>query len=186
MSEKLKPCPKCGENVEMVFSLNESNHPHDDDYLEARPSCGCRLFFKASAGYYDEEERENARLSIIEDWNELCREAEGTLKLMTELESILSDLEAKAKEATLEEWREGVAILPDGSFAAAVVTVGGDEICNTGQSLVRDVFDAAFIAAANPAAILRLVGMVRWLASTHHNPPYWIKNAYRALEAHHD
>lgn len=35
---------------------------------------------------------------------------------MTEAEQFLTDLEAKAKEATLEEWREGIAILPDGSL----------------------------------------------------------------------
>lgn len=80
---------------------------------------------------------------------------------MNDAEQFLADLEAKAKAATLEEWREGVAILPDGSIVGAVVTADGDEICNTGQSLLHDVANAAYIAAANPAAVLRLVGMVR-------------------------
>lgn len=165
MPEELKPCPKCKENVELYFSLHESDHPHDDDYLEARPSCGCRFLFKYSVGYNDEEEREDAKRCLIENWNDFCREAESRSKLIKDLEAILSILEAKAMGATLEEWRDSIVVMPDGSLASAVSTAGGDEICNMGQSLSRDEFDSAFIAAANPVVVLRLVELVRKLIS---------------------
>lgn len=71
MSEELKPCPMCGRNIELHYVLRESDHPNDDDLLEARPSCHCPLSLKESAGYGEEEEQENARIRIIEYWNKL-------------------------------------------------------------------------------------------------------------------
>ena len=73
MSEELKPCPMCGRNIELHYVLRESDHPNDDDLLEARPSCHCPLSLKESAGYGEEEEQENARIRIIEYWNKLSR-----------------------------------------------------------------------------------------------------------------
>ena len=50
-----------------------------------------------------------------------------------------------------------------------------------------------YFAAANPATVLRLVGMVRFLAFSaarsrglFMDPAYWIDTAYIATEDHHD
>ncbi len=75
-------------------------------------------------------------------------------------EQWLADLEARAKAATPGPWEIGVCLdmgtvrQRDGSILADCRLTTDDGIHN-----------AAFIAAANPATVLRLVGMVRWLAA---------------------
>lgn len=64
MSEGLKPCPMCGRNINLYYHLRESDHPYDDDILEARPSCHCPLVLTEGAGYGDEEEQEKAKVGI--------------------------------------------------------------------------------------------------------------------------
>ena len=76
---------------------------------------------------------------------------------MTDAEQWLADLEAKAQEAEQGEWK---AITKEffGDVSSEVEVSSG----TVAYDLNPD--DAAFIAAANPATVLRLVGMVRWLA----------------------
>lgn len=76
---------------------------------------------------------------------------------MSKVESWLADLEAKAQEAEQGEWK---AITKEffGDVSSEVEASGG----TVAYDLNPD--DAAFIAAANPATVLRLVAMVRWLA----------------------
>ncbi len=74
-------------------------------------------------------------------------------------EQWLADLEAKAKAATPGPWKIGACLdmgtvrQRDGSILADCRLTTDDGIHN-----------AAFISSANPATVLRLVGMVRWLA----------------------
>lgn len=73
MSEELKPCPLCGRSIQLYYKLRESDHPYDDDLLEAWPSCHCPLSLKESAGYGEEEEQKKAKIGLIEYWNILPR-----------------------------------------------------------------------------------------------------------------
>lgn len=74
------------------------------------------------------------------------------------VEQWLADLEAKAKEAEQGEW-EAVVIK---SFYG---DVSSDVEADSGI-IAYGLYpkDAAFIAAADPPTVLRLVAMVRWLA----------------------
>ena len=74
------------------------------------------------------------------------------------VEQWLADLEAKAKEAEQGEWKAVVIKSFYGDVSSDVEADSG--------IIAYDLYpkDAAFIAAADPAAILRLVAMVRWLA----------------------
>lgn len=65
------------------------------------------------------------------------------------VEQWLADLEAKAKEAT--PWE----------IAPLTVTANGIPVTFLDDRSQRDL---EFIAAADPAAVLRLVAMVRWLS----------------------
>ena len=71
----------------------------------------------------------------------------------------LADLEDKAMAATPEPWKIGACLdmgtvrQRDGSILADCRLTTDDGIHN-----------AAFISSANPATVLRLVAMVRWLA----------------------
>lgn len=105
---------------------------------------------------------------------------------MTNAEQWLSDLEAKAQEAEQGEWK---AITKEffGDVSSEVEVSSG----TVAYDLNPD--DAAFIAAANPATVLRLVGMVRFLAFSaarsrglFDDPAYWIDTAYIATEKLHD
>lgn len=72
-------------------------------------------------------------------------------------EQWLADLEAKAKEAEQGEW-EAVVKSFYGDVSSDVEVNGGTiayDLCPE---------DAAFIAAADPTTVLRLVAMVRWLS----------------------
>lgn len=82
---------------------------------------------------------------------------------MTNAEQFLSDLEAKAKAYKSSSTYERL--------------IAKDE----------------YFAAAKPATVLRLVGMVRFLAFSaarsrglFMDPAYWIDTAYIATEDHHD
>lgn len=102
---------------------------------------------------------------------------------MTNAEQWLADLEAKAQEAEQGEWK---AITKEffGDVSSEVEASGG----TVAYDLNPD--DAAFIAAANPATVLRLVAMVRFLAFSaarsrglFDDPAYWLDTAYAATEA---
>lgn len=73
MSEGLKPCPLCGRSIQLYYKLRESDHPYDDDLLEAWPSCHCPLSLKESAGYDEEEKQKEAKIELIGHWNVLPR-----------------------------------------------------------------------------------------------------------------
>lgn len=73
MSEGLKPCPLCGRSIQLYYKLRESDHPYDDDLLEAWPSCHCPLSLKESAGYGEEEKQKEAKIELIGHWNVLPR-----------------------------------------------------------------------------------------------------------------
>ena len=119
-------------------------------------------------------------------------------------EQWLADLEAKAKAATPGPWEIGVCLdrgmirQRDGSILAYCRLTTDD-----------DNHNAAFISSANPATVLRLVAMVRWLAGQgdYVCPPEkfrtvdcpevqreefcpckrcWAEAAYNATEASHD
>lgn len=103
-------------------------------------------------------------------------------------EQWLADMEAKAKAATPGPWEIGVCLdrrmirQRDGSILAYCRLTTDDDIHN-----------AAFISSANPATVLRLVGMVRFLAFSaarsrglFMDPAYWIDTAYIATETRHD
>ena len=49
-----------------------------------------------------------------------------------------------------------------------------------------DIHNAAFISSANPATVLRLVAMVRFLAFSAARSAYWLDTAYIATETRHD
>lgn len=104
---------------------------------------------------------------------------------MTNAEQWLADLEAKAQEAEQGEWK---AITKEffGDVSSEVEASGG----TVAYDLNPD--DAAFIAAANPATVLRLVAMVRFLAFSaarsrglFDDPAYWLDTAYVATEKLH-
>lgn len=95
----------------------------------------------------------------------------------------LADLEAKAQEAEQGEWK---AITKEffGDVSSEV------EVSSGTVAYDLDPDDAAFIAAANPATVLRLVAMVRFLAFSaarsrglFDDPAYWLDTAYAATEA---
>lgn len=73
-------------------------------------------------------------------------------------EQWLADLEAKAKASEQGEWK---AVTNEfyGDVSSDVEVSCGTVACDLHPD------DAAFIAATNPEAVLRLVGMVRWLAA---------------------
>lgn len=86
---------------------------------------------------------------------------------MTDAEQFLTNLEAKAKAAE-KNWEKKY-------------TEVSDEAINQLEATMN------FIDIANPAAILRLVGMVRWLADEMdsnclYSPDATIKSAYQATE----
>lgn len=117
------------------------------------------------------------------------------------VEQWLADLAAKAKEAEQGEWEAVVK-----SFYGDV----NSDVEVNGGTIAYDLCpeDAAFIAAADPAAVLRLVAMVRWLAGQRDYPcppekfrtidcsetleelypckRCWTKAAYVATEDRHD
>lgn len=118
---------------------------------------------------------------------------------MTDAEQFLADLEAKAKAATPGPWKKGIAIRR-GYGVTAILDNDGNTIADMEHSHFtenEEEYNAAFIAAANPAAVLRLVGMVRHLAVGcdcdaepcqygHCTPTCRLKMAYTATENHHD
>ena len=71
-------------------------------------------------------------------------------------EQWLADLEAKAKAATPGPW------VMDGVYPIYSIGRGGLKDKTIGHA--QRQWDGDFISAANPATVLRLVGMVRWLA----------------------
>ena len=100
-------------------------------------------------------------------------------------EQWLADLEDKAQEAEQGEWK---AITKEffGDVSSEVEVSSG----TVAYDLNPD--DAAFIAAANPATVLRLLGMIRFLAFSaarsrglFDDPAYWIDTAYVATEKLH-
>ena len=76
---------------------------------------------------------------------------------MTNAEQWLADLEAKARDAEQGDWKPVIKEF-FGDVSSDV------EVNNGTVAYDLNPDDAAFIAAANPATVLRLVGMVRWLA----------------------
>lgn len=119
----------------------------------------------------------------------------------------LADLEAKAKAATPGAWH--IIEADDERFMSAVYVVTTPEDATPGEKpenviavtllqsppvacIADEKWDenTAFIAAANPATVLRLVAMVRFLAFSaarsrglFDDPAYWIDTAYAATEA---
>lgn len=92
---------------------------------------------------------------------------------MTNAEQWLSDLEAKAKAAE-KNWEKKYSEDSDGAIRQLEASMN-------------------FIDTANPAAVLRLTDMVRFLAFSaarsrglFMDPAYWIDTAYIATEDHHD
>ena len=77
---------------------------------------------------------------------------------MTDAEQWLADLEAKARDAEQGDWKPVIKEF-FGDVSSDV------EVNNGTVAYDLNPDDAAFIAAANPATVLRLVGMVRWLAA---------------------
>lgn len=103
---------------------------------------------------------------------------------MTNAEQWLADLEGKAKAATPGPWQPG-EILEIGTVRQA----NGHILADCRLQLDDGVKNSRFIAAANPVAVLRLVGMVRFLAFSaarsrglFMDPAYWIDTAYIATE----
>ena len=78
---------------------------------------------------------------------------------MTNAEQWLADLEGKAKAATPGPWQPG-EILEIGTVRQA----NGHILADCRLQLDDGVKNSRFIAAANPAVVLRLVNMMRWLA----------------------
>lgn len=116
---------------------------------------------------------------------------------MTDAEQFLADLEAKAKAATPGPWKMKKDC--DESDHMQVWDSTG-VVCETplyGFEYPEQWKNGRFIAAADPAAVLRLVGMVRHLAVGcdcdaepcqygHCTPTCRLKMAYTATENHHD
>ena len=75
---------------------------------------------------------------------------------MNDAEQWLADLEAKAKAATPGPW------VMDGVYPIYSIGRGGLKDKTIGHA--QRQWDGDFISAANPATVLRLVAMVRWLA----------------------
>lgn len=103
-------------------------------------------------------------------------------------EQWLADLEAKAKAATPGPWQPG-EILEIGTVRQA----NGHILADCRLQLDDGVKNSRFIAAANPAAVLRLTAMVRFLAFSaarsrglFDDPAYWLGTAYIATETRHD
>lgn len=109
----------------------------------------------------------------------------------SDAEQFLADLEAKAKAATPGPW------VMAGAYPIYSIGRGGLKDKTIGHA--QRQWDGDFIAAANPAAVLRLVAMVRWLADVLHNSTGiindkkydvskapWLITAYNATEARHD
>lgn len=117
-------------------------------------------------------------------------------------EQWLADLEAKARDAEQGDWKPVIKEF-FGDVSSDV------EVNNGTVAYDLNPDDAAFIAAANPATVLRLVAMVRWLAGQgdYVCPPEkfrtvdcpevqreefcpckrcWAEAAYNATEASHD
>ena len=128
---------------------------------------------------------------------------------MTTAEQWLADLEAKAKAATPGAWH--IIEADDERFMSAVYVATTPEDATPGETpenviavtllqsprvacIADEKWDenTAFIAAANPATVLRLVAMVRFLAFSaarsrglFDDPAYWIDTAYVATEKLH-
>lgn len=99
-------------------------------------------------------------------------------------EQWLADLEAKAKAATPGPW------VMDGVYPIYSIGRGGLKDKTIGHA--QRQWDGDFISAANPATVLRLVGMVRFLAFSaarsrglFDDPAYWLDTAYIATEKLH-
>ena len=99
-------------------------------------------------------------------------------------EQWLSDLEAKAKAATPGPW------VMDGVYPIYSIGRGGLKDKTIGHA--QRQWDGDFISAANLAAVLRLVNMVRFLAFSaarsrglFDDPAYWVDTAYVATEKLH-
>lgn len=145
---------------------------------------------------------------------------------MTNAEQWLADMEAKAKAATPGAWH--IIEADDERFMSAVYVATTPEDATPGETpenviavtllqsprvacIADEKWDenATFIAAANPATVLRLVAMVRWLAAQRQellsgycpedmrvgclgncidcrHGQIAIKSAYAATEDHHD
>lgn len=125
-------------------------------------------------------------------------------------EQWLADMEAKAKAATPGAWH--IIETDDERFMSAVYVATTPEDATPGETpenviavtllqsprvacIADEKWDenTTFIAAANPATVLRLVGMVRFLAFSaarsrglFDDPAYWLDTAYAATEDHHD
>ena len=101
-------------------------------------------------------------------------------------EQWLADLEAKARDAEQGDWKPVTKeFFGDVSSEVEVKSSG-----TVAYDLNPD--DAAFIAAANPATVLRLVAMVRFLAFSaarsrglFDDPAYWLDTAYISTEKLH-
>lgn len=126
---------------------------------------------------------------------------------MTNAEQWLADMEAKAKAATPGAWH--IIEADDERFMSAVYVATTPEDATPGETpenviavtllqsprvacIADEKWDenTAFIAAANPATVLRLVAMVRFLAFSaarsrglFDDPAYWLDTAYVATEA---
>lgn len=114
---------------------------------------------------------------------------------MTDTEQWLVDLEARAKAATPGPW-EMKKDCDESDHMQVWDFVG--VVCETplyGFEYPEQWENGYFIAAANPAAVLRLVAMVRWMADVLHNSTgrindkkydvskaTWLITAYNATE----
>lgn len=127
---------------------------------------------------------------------------------MTNAEQWLADLEAKAKAAT---WRdvlvdyhpiislklnhaaksidECILRLKEMDFTWMCLDLGTDDDMGSG---IQEIFVPTH-SATDPATVLRLVAMVRFLAFSaarsrglFDGPVYWLDTAYTATEDHHD
>lgn len=118
---------------------------------------------------------------------------------MNNAEQFLTDLEDKAKAATPGPWE----MKKDCDESAHMqVWDSAGVVCETplyGFEYPEQWENGRFIAAAPPAAVLRLVAMVRWLADVLHNSTgiindkkydvskaTWLITAYNATETRHD
>lgn len=128
---------------------------------------------------------------------------------MTNAEQWLADMEAKAKAATPGAWH--IIEADDERFMSAVYVATTPEDATPGETpenviavtllqsprvacIADEKWDenATFISSANPATVLRLVAMVRFLAFSaarsrglFDDPAYWLDTAYAATEKLH-